>query len=273
VSATAAAARTVRYRVYGMDCAHDVADVERAAGAIPGIDGATVSLTAQAMTLRGSDQTALAAAVEAVAGLGYQVTPDDDRPAHLDPSYRRALWIVVLLNLGYGIVETVGGVLSGSQALRADALDFMGDGLISLLGLLALGWAPVWRARSALVQGGFLALMGVGVLGATAYRVIVQRQPDADLMGIFGLAAFAVNVGAALVLLPHRRGDANMRAVWLFSRNDAIGNLAVVVAAVLVAATGTPWPDLAVAFVIAGLFLHSAWRIILDARRELTAVA
>jgi Co/Zn/Cd efflux system component len=80
-------------------------------------------------------------------------------------------------------------------------------------------------------------------------------------------------VGAALVLLPHRRGDANMRAVWLFSRNDAIGNLAVVVAAVLVATTGTPWPDLAVAFVIAGLFLHSAWRIILDARRELTAVA
>lgn len=196
----------------------------------------------------------------------------DDLPAdfsHITPAYKRALWIVVLLNVGYGLVEMVGGFLSDSQALKADALDFIGDGLISFFGLLAIGWHPVWRARSALIQGLFLGALGVGVLGTTTYRVIVQREPDADLMGVLGLVAFVVNVSAALALLPHRTGDANMRAVWLFSRNDALGNLAVVIAAGLVALTASPWPDLAVAFVIAGLFLQSAWSIVGDARREL----
>jgi Co/Zn/Cd efflux system component len=109
------------------------------------------------------------------------------------------------------------------------------------------------------------------VLGNTVYRLVVQTEPEADLMGAFGFVALVVNVAAALVLLPHRAGDANVRAVWLFSRNDALGNLAVVIAAGLVALTGTAWPDLAVAFVIAGLFLHSAWSIIADARIELNA--
>lgn len=170
---------------------------------------------------------------------------------------------------GQTLKVAVGGFLSDSQALKADALDFVGDGLISFLGLLAIGWRPVWRARSALIQGCFLAALGLGVLGTTVYRVVVQRQPEAELMGLFGLVAFAVNVGAALVLLPHCSGDANMRAVWLFSRNDAFGNLAVVIAAGLVAWTGTVWPDLVVARVIGGLFLQSAWSIIIDARHEL----
>jgi cation diffusion facilitator family transporter len=199
---------------------------------------------------------------------------DDDLPADLDqvsPGYKRALWIVVLLNVGYGLVEAVGGFLADSQALKADALDFVGDGLISFLGLLAISWRPVWRARTALLQGMFLGALGLGVLGTSVYRVLVQRQPEAELMGAFGIAAFAVNFGAALVLLPHRTGDANVRAVWLFSRNDALGNLAVVVAAALVAATASPWPDLVVAFVIAGLFLQSAWSIVAAARGELRA--
>ncbi len=157
---------------------------------------------------------------------------------------------------------------SDSQALKADALDFVGDGLISFLGLLAIGW----RVRSALIKGLFLTALGLGVLGTTAYRVVVQRDPEAELMGLFGIVAFAVNVGAALVLLPHRSGDANMRAAWLFSRNDAFGNLAVVIAAGLVTWTGTVWPDLVVALVIAGLFLQSAWSIIIDARQELQKV-
>jgi cation diffusion facilitator family transporter len=197
---------------------------------------------------------------------------DDDLPrdlAHITPAYKRALWIVVGLNVGYGLVEMVGGFISGSQALKADALDFLGDGLISLLGLLAIGWSLAWRARSALIQGLFLAALGVGVLATTGYRVLVLYQPEAELMGLFGIVALAVNVAAAAVLIPHRTGDANVRAVWLFSRNDAIGNAAVVVAAGLVWWTGTPWPDLAVAVVIAGLFLQSAWSIIRDARRDL----
>ena len=109
------------------------------------------------------------------------------------------------------------------------------------------------------------------MLATTAYRVLVLNQPEAELMGLFGAIALAVNVAAVAVLLPHRTGDANVRAVWLFSRNDAIGNLAVVVTAGLVWWTGTPWPDPAVAVVIAGLFLQSAWSIVCDACGDLRA--
>ena len=169
------------------------------------------------------------------------------------------MWVVVLLNVGYGLIEMVGGFLSDSQALKADALDFVGDGLISFLGLLA-------RLASRLAGA-----LGVGVLATTAYRVVVGGQPETDLMGAFDLVAFAINVAAAIGLMNHRPGDANVRAVWLSSRNGALSNLAVVVAAGLVAWFDSPWPDLAVAFVIAGLFLQSAWSIVKDARRELSA--
>ncbi len=196
---------------------------------------------------------------------------DDDLGdlTHAAPAYKRALWIVTVLNVGYGLIEAGGGFLAGSQGLKADALDFLGDGTITLLGLMAIGWGAAWRARSALLQGIFLAVMGLGVLAATAWRVFVVHVPQAELMGAFGIAALIVNVVCAVILLKHREGDANVQAVWLFSRNDALGNAAIVVAALLVAATGTPWPDLVVAAVIAGLFLQSAWRIIAAARREL----
>ncbi len=192
-------------------------------------------------------------------------------PSHSRPGYRRALWIVALLNGAYGLVESVGGFLSGSQALKADALDFVGDGLITFLGIVALGWQPERRARVALLQGYFLGALGLGVLATTAFRMLAARQPDADVMGVLGATGLAVNVAAALVLIPHRSGDVNVRAVWLFSRNDALGNVAVVIAAGLVAWTGTPWPDLGVAVIVAGLFLHSAWSIIQRARATLQA--
>ncbi len=196
---------------------------------------------------------------------------DDDLGdlTHAAPAYKRALWIVTILNIGYGLIEAGGGFLAGSQGLKADALDFLGDGTITLLGLIAISWGPVWRARSALLQGIFLAVMGLGVLAATIWRIFVVHLPQAELMGAFGVVALVVNVVCAVILLKHREGDANVQAVWLFSRNDALGNAAIVVAAVLVAATGTPWPDLVVAAAIAGLFLQSAWRIIAAARREL----
>jgi cation diffusion facilitator family transporter len=189
------------------------------------------------------------------------------------PAYKRALWIVLLLNAGYGIVEIVGGFLAGSQSVKADALDFIGDGVISFLGLIAVGWGLVARAKAALLQGIFLGVLGAGVLVATAYRVLVHHQPEAELMGILALIGLAVNVMAAVVLLPHRKGDANVRAVWLFSRNDAIGNIAVVIAALLVAWTQMPWPDLVVAVVIATLFLQSSFSIIRDARNDLSGAA
>lgn len=197
---------------------------------------------------------------------------DDDLPqdlSHISTAYRRALWIVVVLNVGYGLIELVGGFLADSQALKADAIDFFGDGVITLLGLLAVGWSLAWRARSALIQGLFLGALGLSVLGTTLYRLIVRSQPEAELMGLFGAIALLINVAAAYVLLPHRTGDANVRAVWLFSRNDAIGNLTVVIAAVLVAWSDTPWPDLAAAFMIAALFLQSSWSIVRAAWADL----
>lgn len=288
-TATTAVPETARYRVTGMDCPSCAAKIEKATRAVGGVEEVKVSIASQVMTLRLDDAGARLPEVErTVTGLGYQLdrldrparaeaAGDDDEPAkdlgHIAPGYKRALWIVVLLNVGYGVVEIVGGFLAGSQALKADALDFLGDGLITFLGLLAIGWSLAWRARSALIQGVFLGVLGLGVLAATAYRVLVLNQPEAELMGVFGAVALAVNLAAAAVLIPHRRGDANARAVWLFSRNDAIGNAAVVVAAGLVWWTGTPWPDLIVAAVIAGLFLQSSWSIVRDARRDLAEAA
>ena len=194
----------------------------------------------------------------------------DEQRAVGDPAYRRALWIVVLLNLGFGVIEIVGGFLARSQALKADALDFIGDGSITFISLLALGWAERKRARVALMQGFFLAALGVGVISMAIWRAFNVIAPEADLMGGLGLAGFAVNVTAALALLRFRNeGDANARAVWLFSRNDALANIAVIIAAVLVAWFRSAWPDLIVAGIIAALFLHSAWEIIRDSLGEL----
>ena len=291
MAAAAASADVVRYRVIGMDCPSCAAKIEAAVRGIAGVEEARVSIASGLLTLRVDDSAARSPEVErAVVGLGYQLGRPDERArmrsadvdgkdddhapdlTHANPAYRRALWIVVLLNIGYGLAETVGGFLAGSQALKADALDFLGDGLISFLGLLAIAWGSTWRARAAFLQGLFLGALGLAVLVTTLYRVLVLQTPEAELMGVFGAVALVVNVAAALVLIPHRRGDANVRAVWLFSRNDALGNLAVVVAAGLVAWTGTPWPDLAVAAIIASLFLHSSWSILRDARRDLREV-
>ena len=193
----------------------------------------------------------------------------DNVPSHATPDYRRALGVVVALNLGMGVAEMVGGLLAGSQALKADALDFLGDGLITLLGLLAARWSTQWRARSALIQGAFLAALGVGVIADAAFRAFVRRVPEADLMGVVGIIALVVNVASALILIPHRKGDSNVRAVWLFSRNDAVGTVAVIAAAGMVYWTRTVWPDLVVALVIAGLFLQSAVEIVRGARADL----
>ena len=282
----AAATDTIRYHVTGMDCASCAAKIEGAARKVEGVGDVKVSIASQIMTLNVDDPQARLPVVEqVVTSLGYQLDrigqpkvdgveadEDDDKIpdlSHVTPAYKRALWIVVLLNVGYGVIEIFGSFLSGSQALQADALDFVGDGLISFLGLIAVGWGLAARAKAALLQGVFLGLLGLGVIGSTLYRVFVEHEPETLLMGGFAVVAFIVNVAAALVLLPHRKGDANMRAVWLFSRNDAIGNLAVVVAAVLVWALSSSWPDLLVAFAVAGLFLQSAWSIIRDARSDL----
>ncbi len=261
-----------------MDCASCAAKIEKAVRSA-GVTSSRISTASQILSLDVLPGDERLAAVElAVSDAGYHLDrlwsessgePDEAKP-HLTHGYRRSLWIVIALNVGYGAVEMIGGFLAGSQALKADALDFLGDGLITLLGVLAIGWSLLWRARSALIQGLFLGALGSGVLANTTWRVFAQQPVEAELMGALALVALAVNVGAALVLVPHRAGDANVRAVWLFSRNDAIGNAAVVVAAVLVGWTGTSWPDLVIAFAIAGLFLQSSWVIVRDARRDIS---
>ena len=186
-----------------------------------------------------------------------------------DPAYRRALWIVIILNIGFGLFEIVGGFMADSQALKADALDFLGDGSITLVGLFALGWTAVIRSRVALIQGIFLALLGIGVIGFAILRAIDPGVPEAGIMWALGFLALGINVVSAFVLSRFREGDANVQAVWLFSRNDAIANVAVICAAVLVAWTGKSWPDIAVAGVIALIFIHSAYQILQNALIEL----
>jgi len=276
-------ARNQRYRVIGMDCADDAREIEAATRTVASVVEARVSVASQVLTVQlGPDSAGLQEVERAVNALGYQLAPvgEDGQaeetpapPAHLSPAYRRALWTVILLNVGYGIVELGGGFLSDSQALKADALDFLGDGLITFLGIVAIGWGLAWRARAALLQGIFLGVLGASVLVNTFLRLQGGYEPEANLMGLFGVIALAINIASTLVLIPHRTGDANVRAVWLFSRNDAIGNVAVVVAAGLVAWSGTAWPDFVVAIIIASLFLHSAWSILVDARRDLREVS
>jgi len=267
----------LRYRVTGMDCASCAAKIEKVVRSA-GVENPKVSTASQILTLDiAQDDDRLGDVEQMVAQAGYRLDristssegPSEATQSHITPGYRRALWIVIVLNVGYGIIEMIGGFISGSQALKADALDFLGDGLITFLGVLAIGWSLLWRARSALIQGLFLGALGLGVIGNTFWRIFSQEPVEAGLMGVIALVALAVNVAAALVLIPHRAGDANVRAVWLFSRNDAIGNAAVVVAAGLVAWTGTAWPDLIVAFAIAGLFLQSSSVIVRDARRDI----
>lgn len=196
-------------------------------------------------------------------------TGDVERAEH-DRAYRRALWWVVSLNIGFGLAEMVGGFIANSQALKADSLDFLGDGSITFVGLLALAWSAATRARIALVQGIFLGLLGLWVIGMASWRALTAVPPEAELMGGIGVAALAVNITAALILAGFReRGDAQARAIWLFSRNDAINNLAVIAAAALVYWLESAWPDIVVAGAIAAMFLHSSWEIIRHAQRDL----
>lgn len=187
----------------------------------------------------------------------------------LSPDYKRRLWAVIGLNAGMFLVETAGGRLAGSSALQADALDFLGDALTYGVTLAAIGAAAATRAKAALFKGFTLFLMGLWVFGWTAYHVLVLGIPRAELMGAIGFLALAANVASVLLLVKFKDGDANVRSVWLCSRNDAIGNVAVMVAAAAVWLTASKWPDLIVAGLMAALFLSSAFQILRQSLAEL----
>lgn len=186
------------------------------------------------------------------------------------PGWRRALWIALGVNAAMFIAEMIAGVAGGSKALQADALDFLGDAANYAISLGVAGMALAWRARAALLKGATLAALGIYVLAATLWAVWHGRTPEAELMGVVGIAALIANAGVAIMLYRFRSGDANMRSVWICSRNDAIGNVAVVLAAAGVFGTGTAWPDLIVASVMAILGISGGLQIIRQARAELS---
>ncbi len=188
-------------------------------------------------------------------------------------AFSRAVWIVLVLNAGMFLVEVFAGQLAGSMALQADALDFAGDTATYGISLFALGRSAGFRARTAQIKGLSLGAMGLYVLVSALWRTFVEGAPDAVTMGWVGALALTTNVTAALLLLRFRDGDANVRSVWLCSRNDALGNIAVLAAAGVVAMTQTRWADLAVAAVMASLFLSTAWQVTRQAHRELRTLA
>ncbi|MDE4141609.1 MULTISPECIES: cation transporter [Rhodobacterales] len=183
-------------------------------------------------------------------------------------AYKRRLWIVIAINAGMFAVEMGAGQMAGSQALKADALDFLGDALTYGISLAVIGASLRTRALAALAKGISLLLMGIWVFGSTLYHVFVLGVPQAEVMGVIGFMALAANVTSVLLLAAYKDGDANVRSVWLCSRNDAIGNVAVMIAALGVWGTATGWPDLIVAGIMAGLFLNSAWQILVQAIQE-----
>ncbi|MCC6982614.1 MAG: cation transporter [Bauldia sp.] len=180
----------------------------------------------------------------------------------MDERYKRVLWLVIGINAAMFVTELTAGKLAGSQALQADALDFLGDTLTYGLSLAVIGAALRVRAGAALAKGVSLFLMGCWVLGSTAYQVLVLGVPAAEWMGVVGLLALAANVASVVLLMRYKDGDANVRSVWLCSRNDAVGNVAVIAAAGAVWLTASPWPDLLVAAIMATLFLSSAFQIL-----------
>jgi Co/Zn/Cd efflux system component len=186
----------------------------------------------------------------------------------MSDGYRRRLIAVIAINAVMFVVEMTAGQLSGSQALQADALDFFADSITYGASLAVIGMALSTRSLVALAKGASLAVMGLWVFGSTVYRVFVVGVPEAEIMGVIGFLALAANVASVLILMRHKDGDANVRSVWLCSRNDAIGNVAVMVAALGVWGTATAWPDLAVAAIMAGLFLTSSAKILRQAWQE-----
>lgn len=187
----------------------------------------------------------------------------------VSPRFRKMLWVALVLNAAMFFVELGAGIHSGSVSLLADAIDFAGDAANYGISLAVLSMGLMWRSRAALVKGFTMAGYGVFVIGKTAYSLMHGVVPEPFTMGAVAILALLVNGGVAAMLYAYRDGDANMRSVWICSRNDAIGNVAVMLAAVGVSSTSSNWPDLAVAGAMAFLALSGGISVIRQAKREL----
>lgn len=190
-------------------------------------------------------------------------------PPGNDPRYRRVLWVALVINAAMFCVELVTGTQAQSTSLLADAADFFGDAANYGVSLFVLGMATTARAKAALLKGLSMGAYGVFVLGKAAWEVLNGTVPEAMTMGVVGTLALVANVSVAAMLYAWREGDANMRSVWLCSRNDALSNIAVMGAALAVGLTGSGWPDLAVAGVMGLLGLSGAVSVVRQALHEL----
>ncbi len=195
----------------------------------------------------------------------------DTPPPAKDKAWRLVLWTAFAINMVMFAVDIAAGVAAHSASLKADALDFLGDSANYAVSLGVTGMALQWRARAALLKGASLLLLGLWVLGSTVWTVMAGILPHAETMGVIGVLALFSNLACAIMLWRHRGGDANRRSVWICSRNDVVGNVAVVTAALGVFGTGTAWPDVAVAAILAGLGVSGGWQIIRHARIELSS--
>ena len=186
----------------------------------------------------------------------------------LSSDFRRRLWLVIAINAAMFLLEMGAGAVAGSQALRADALHFLADATTYGISLAVIGASPRARSVAAILKGISLSFMAAWVLGSTAWHVLVTGVPKAEVMGVIGVLALLANLTSVLILVRYKDGDANVRSVWLCSRNDAIGNVAVMAAAFGVWGTATAWPDLIVAAIMATLFLTSSVQILRQAWQE-----
>ncbi|HCS63200.1 MAG TPA: cation transporter [Cellvibrio sp.] len=194
---------------------------------------------------------------------------DHEQPVTPDPKYRRILWIALIVNASMFLIEIIFSLRSGSVALLADAIDFFGDTANYGLSIWVLAMSVQARAKAALIKAASMALFGIGILIHATWNLITGVLPDAQTMSLIGLLALCANVGVGILLFTYRNGDSNMRSVWLCTRNDALGNIAVIIAAIGVFGTGTAWPDLIVATIMASLALTAAWQVMKQARQEL----
>ncbi len=193
--------------------------------------------------------------------------------AAVDPVYRRILWIALVANAAMFFVEIGASAFADSTALLADAVDFFGDAANYGISLAVLALAPVWRSRAALIKGCTMGLFGIFVIGKVIWSAAAGSSPEPLAMGAVAILALLTNVGVAMMLYRYRGGDANMRSVWLCSRNDAIGNVAVMFAALGVFGTGSGWPDLAVAAALGILALSAAQSVVRQSLHELKSPA
>ena len=187
---------------------------------------------------------------------------------------RRLLWVALAINGGMFVTEIIAGAIAGSVSLQADALDFLGDSFNYAISLAVIGFGLTWRARAALFKGLTMAALGLWVIGAAAWHVVIGRVPEPFVMGVVGSLALVANAGVALLLFRFRGSEANLRSAWICSRNDVLGNLAVLLAALGVFGTGSYWPDITVAIVMAALALQGSAIVIRQSLTELrTATA